>query len=69
MLAGDGTTNDNVVRDNKTWVSKADLVSKWRSGCNISFGVTVEGGAENKANDDKGKNTIEEDEEFIEAEE
>lgn len=27
---------DNIVRGNKTWVSKADLVSKWRPNCNMS---------------------------------
>ncbi|KAM2692726.1 hypothetical protein FF1_006709 [Malus domestica] len=26
----DGRTYDNVVRENKTWVSKADLVPRWR---------------------------------------
>ncbi|KAM1180454.1 hypothetical protein ACFX13_019872 [Malus domestica] len=64
----DGRTYDNVVRGNKTWVSKADLVSKWRPDCDMSSGGIVGGKAENMADLDKGKNTMEEDEEFMKAE-
>ncbi|KAB2596000.1 hypothetical protein D8674_031450 [Pyrus ussuriensis x Pyrus communis] len=65
----DGRTFDNIVRGNKTWVSKADLMFKWMLDCVLSSGATVRGGAEIEADVDKGKNTMEEDEEFMETEE
>ncbi|KAM2999012.1 hypothetical protein FF2_040599 [Malus domestica] len=63
-----GNWYDNVVRGNKTWVLKADLMSKWMLDCTLSSGATVRGGAKIAANVDKGKNTMEEDEEFMKAE-
>ncbi|KAM1231025.1 hypothetical protein ACFX2G_042011 [Malus domestica] len=47
---------------------EADLMSKWMLDCTLSSGATVRGGAKIAANVDKGKNTMEEDEEFMKAE-
>lgn len=44
-------------------------MSKWMPDCALSSGATMRGGAEIDADVDKGKNTMEEDDEFMEVEE
>ncbi|KAM1720967.1 hypothetical protein ACFX12_022563 [Malus domestica] len=65
----DGRSSDKVVRGNKTWVSKADLVSKWRPDCALVDDEIVGGNRFGESSNGKGKAAVEEEDEFMEAEE
>ncbi|KAM1724365.1 hypothetical protein ACFX13_022862 [Malus domestica] len=65
----DGRSSDKVVRGNRTWVSKADLVSKWRPDCALVDDEIVGGNRFGESSNGKGKATVEEEDEFMEAEE
>lgn len=65
----DGRSYDNVVRGNKTWVSKVDLVAKWRPDCALVSDDIEGGDGVNVARANKGKSVVKEDEEFMEAKE
>lgn len=60
----DEMSYDNIVKRNKMWLSRANLVSKWRSI--VDKGSGVAGVVAGREQEDKVKGTIDEEEIFME---